>query len=257
MVFPLPKVGVNLYSNFADTEGLIDSFKIQVNQKSIKPSVHVRTFMYPLKVVDGYEQVDYDAKAIDVTQAFKSCGISDKQMMSPWANLDDIDTIHTKLIACNHPTLNPLIGKVMGDDISEAMYWESQIVYSWQQTFKANSTTAISHSYKPLVGGSVHLDKSQYDDFCMDSTLTKSFGKDSYQPYSALEYILTTGANWAKPIGKFTLTIERDDDEIVSLCWKNQGQLKKIGANTFQVSTQNFTPKHDLHIAFIQNYTSE
>lgn len=47
--------------------------------------------------------------------------------------------------------------------------WSSQLIYSWKQTFKANSLTKIQHEYKPLVGGSVALYPDEYNQqFCMD-----------------------------------------------------------------------------------------
>ena len=69
-------------------------------------------------------------------------------------------------------------------------------------------------------------------------------------PYAALGYILTTGANWAKSIADFKVTIERDKDELVSFCW--DGAVKKISPTQFQIVEQNFTPKQDLEIIFVQ-----
>ena len=59
-------------------------------------------------------------------------------------------------------------------------------------------------------------------------------------------YILTTGANWAKPIGKFKLTIDREPNTVISLCWDKS--LRKVGPNRFQAVKENFLPKKDLDI---------
>lgn len=69
-------------------------------------------------------------------------------------------------------------------------------------------------------------------------------------PYSALGYILTTGANWAKPIQDFKLTIERDANELVSFCWK--GKVQKFSPTRFQILEKNFIPKQDLKIIFVK-----
>ncbi len=251
ILFPLPPVAAAIDSAYTDTKGLIESFKVSVNGKAVTPTVHVRTFMYPVKVVHGYEQIDYDATPIDVTKAFKECGLTQAELMTPWANPEGIYAINKRLSNCNHPALTPLIGAPSDDDY---VHWESQVIYSWQQTFKAGKTTHVHHSYAPLVGGTVHMSSSsgEYEEFCVDDALQKALDNGNPHPYGALGYILTTGANWAKPIKHFSLTIERDSDKYVSLCWKNQGKLKKIGANKFQVKTKNFVPKHDLHIAFIK-----
>ena len=106
--------------------------------------------------------------------------------------------------------------------------WSSQVIYSWKQTFKANGLTKIHHEYKPLVGGSVALYPDEYNQqFCMDKQFKQGLKASAENsPFSALGYILTTGANWAKPIENFKLTIERDKDELVSFCW--DGQVKKL-----------------------------
>ncbi len=69
--------------------------------------------------------------------------------------------------------------------------------------------------------------------------------------HHALSYILTTGANWAKPISNFKLTVERDPNELVSFCWKGKGKVKKVSATTFEIKETNFVPTHDFDVAFI------
>ncbi|WP_394804211.1 DUF4424 family protein [Acinetobacter johnsonii] len=76
--------------------------------------------------------------------------------------------------------------------------------------------------------------------------------KSQYAPYQALGYILKTGANWAKPIQSFKLTIERDPNELVSFCWN--GQVKKISSTQFQMTEKNFVPKQDLDIIFVRKF---
>ena len=41
-----PEVSLYDYGDFADTAGLINTFKIYANGKEIKPQVHVREFLY-------------------------------------------------------------------------------------------------------------------------------------------------------------------------------------------------------------------
>lgn len=65
-----------------------------------------------------------------------------------------------------------------------------------------------------------------------------------------MSYILTTGANWAKPIENFKLTIERDVNELVSFCW--DGSVKKISATQFQMIKKNFKPQKDIDIIFVK-----
>ncbi len=61
----------------------------------------------------------------------------------------------------------------------------------------------------------------------MDKQFAAGLKKASAEnsPCSALGYILTTGANWAKPIENFKLTTERDHDEQVSCCWHGEVEI--------------------------------
>ena len=110
----------------------------------------------------------------------------------------------------------------------------------------------VKHQYQPLVGGSVSLYEDRYfDQFCMDSHFKKGLKKSQteHSPYQALSYILSTGANWAKPIQDFKLTIERDKGELVSFCWN--GKVNKISPTQFQMVEKNFVPKQDLDVIFV------
>lgn len=133
--------------------------------------------------------------------------------------------------------------------------WSSQVIYSWKQIFKANSTTRVQHQYAPLVGGYVSVyPEEDVKQYCMDQSFRQGLkkAKSERAPYSALGYILKTGANWAKPIQHFKLTIERAPNELVSFCWA--GKVKKISATQFQIIEKNFLPRQDLDIVFVQKF---
>lgn len=201
--------------------------------------MHVRTFI----------RKDENEQDIDVTNEFKHCGFSQKEMLNPWSreSYEYLD-FQNKLRRCNNPKIQQLLPKSDGD----VVWWSSQVIYSWKQTFKANSITQVHHRYKPLVGGSVAVyPQENIKQYCMDSQFQAGLKKAKMQnsPYSALGYILTTGANWAQPIQDFKLTIERDNGELVSFCWK--GKVNKISPTQFQMIEKNFVPKQDLDIIFV------
>ncbi|MCU0188930.1 DUF4424 domain-containing protein, partial [Citrobacter freundii] len=189
ILFPLPRIDNFFESDFAHTEELLKSFKIVVDGKNIKPDMHVRTFI----------QKDEKSPLIDTTEEFKQCGFSEKDMLNPWArnNYDyDYDYYVDKLKQCKTPNIQKILAKFKKDDV---IPWSSQVIYSWKQTFKANGLTKIQHEYKPLVGGSVALYPDEYNQqFCMDKQFKQGLKKASAEnsPFSALGYILTTGANW-------------------------------------------------------------
>nr|WP_180162988.1 DUF4424 family protein [Acinetobacter sp. YH12069] len=239
VLFPLPKVENFFESDFANTEKLLKSFKVQVNGKTIQPEMHVRTFI----------QKNAKTAPIDMTESFKQCGFTEKNMLNPWSRQDvEYETFETKLRRCKNVALQ----KVLPKDPNETISWSSQVIYSWKQTFKANALTRVQHQYAPLVGGSVALYPDEYNkSYCMDQNFKAGLrkAKSQHAPFQALGYILKTGANWAKPIQDFKLTIERDAGELVSFCWA--GKVKKISATQFQMVEKNFVPKQDLDIIFV------
>ncbi|HFC8486488.1 TPA: DUF4424 family protein [Neisseria subflava] len=241
VLFPLPIVPAVTVSDFADTKGLVDSFRIYVNGKSVRPQAHVRAY---------FER--RNGSLVDVTADLKKCGLSDQELMHPWTKKQDGEKIDSKIGACRSAKVQSMLSK----QTDELSYWSSQIIYSWKQTFKAGSVTEIKHQYTPLVGGSflpslkAKDSKAFIDEYCMDENFLNNFKNVTEEKvYHHLGYILTTGANWAKPIGKFTLTIDREPNTVISLCWDKS--LRKVGPNRFQAVKENFLPKKDLDIIFV------
>nr|WP_320159408.1 DUF4424 family protein [Acinetobacter sp. S40] len=245
VLFPLPKVGSSRESDFAHTEALIKSFKVRVNQKPIDVSIHVRAFLLPL---NQKGELDWKKASVDVTQELKKCGFSDQELMNPWTQKISEELISQRVFQCKQPRVQKLLKPYhQGDTI----YWEAQIIYSWRQLFRANSVTHVQHQYQPLVGGSVYLDDEIAKDHCVDQSFKNALDKteNPHPPYMGLSYIVKTGANWAKPIGNFNMIIERNKNELVSLCWK--GKIKKLNATQFNFSENNFMPSQDINIIFV------
>lgn len=243
VLFPLPIVPAVTVSDFADTKGLVDSFRIYADGKPVRPQVHVRAY---------FERSN--GSLVDVTSDLKKCGLSDQELMHPWTKKQDGEKIDSKIGACRSAKVQSMLSK----QTDELSYWSSQIIYSWKQTFKAGSVTEIKHQYTPLVGGSflpslkAKDSKAFIDEYCMDENFLKNFKNVKEEKvYHYLGYVLTTGANWAKPIGKFTLTIDREPNTVISLCWDKS--LRKVGPNRFQAVKENFLPKKDLDIIFVYN----
>lgn len=245
ILFPMPAIPSFTDSDYADTNATYDSFQVWVNGKLINPDLHVRTFMRPIVVKDGDRT--YSETSVDTTEIFKFCGLNEADMRGPWTYQVETEYVNQRLLNCNNKKLDRFI-----DDREDPYIdWDSQVIYSWEQKFKANTVTEIKHTYTPLVGGSVHLGEEQFADFCVDASTKQGLNKSGPRPYQALSYILTTGANWAKPITNFKLTVERDPNELVSFCWKGKGKVKKIGPTTFEIKESNFMPTHDFDVAFI------
>ena len=244
VLFPLPIVPAFIDYDFADTKGLVDSFRIYADGKPVRPQTHVRAY---------FER--RNGLLVDVTADLKKCGLSDQELMHPWTQKQDGEKIGSKIRACRSAKVQSMLPK-QTDELPD---WSAQIIYSWKQTFKANAVTEIKHQYTPLVGGSflpslkAKDSKAFIDEYCMDENFLKNFKtvEEGSKLYHYLGYVLTTGANWAKPIGKFTLTIDREPNTVLSLCWDKS--LRKVGPNRFQAVKENFLPKKDLDIIFVYN----
>lgn len=141
----------------------------------------------------------------------------------------------------------------------EMQAYAHQITHHWMQTFPAKQVVSVVHEYTPGVGGAVEygMQGEETGKFCIDKDLQqwmKQLEKTNYKVSTdVIEYILTTGANWKGPIGKFKLTVKKSDpNEKLSFCGTG---VKKIDAKTFVMEKTNFTPKQDLHIIYLKPYT--
>ena len=236
ILFPLPKIENGQDGLFADTEGLLDDFQVRVNGEKIRPERHVRTY---------YEKQNGEFR--DVTEVFKRCGLTDFEMMSPWSNDQEFKRrIADTLDQCKQAGL-PKQGRG---------WFYTEIIYSWPQTFKAGSITEVYHEYQPLVGGSAMTAADlQREKFCVDNAflrgLTRLRQQQDMTGDSTLGYVLTTGAQWAQPIQKFRMVIEKEPNQLVSFCWKGQGKVKKLNNTQFEVTETNFLPTHDLDVIYV------
>jgi hypothetical protein len=146
--------------------------------------------------------------------------------------------------------------------------WTMKSAYWWKTTFPNGKDIHVSHQYNTSVGimsGVIFLDdgkpsgetyETYKQKYCIDEAFVKTTQKllkeatdEKYYQERWISYILTTGNNWAGPIGKFTLTIDKDKpDNYISFCGDN---VKKIGPTTFQMSATDFSPTRDLEILML------
>jgi hypothetical protein len=146
--------------------------------------------------------------------------------------------------------------------------WTLKTTYFWQQTFPAGRELAVEHRYTPSVGESAGTRWGSSDfandpsyaksraHYCVDDGFPASVRKtmkpgDDYAQLmeERIEYILTSGANWAKPIGTFKMVIDKGAPaNIVSFCGEG---VRKISATQFEVDHANFTPTRDVSILIL------
>ncbi|HEV7275352.1 MAG TPA: DUF4424 domain-containing protein [Devosiaceae bacterium] len=157
--------------------------------------------------------------------------------------------------------------------------WTLRSTYAWEAEFPAGDTVTVEHSYKPSVGGTVAVTflappYEGYDPasdyakkYCTDESFLNAVRRtlpDSDEPYGApfteswLSYVWSTGANWAGPIGRFHLTIEKGAPEnLVSFCW--DGEVTKTSPTTFEMSAEDWYPPWDreLEVLILQRRQDE
>jgi len=166
-----------------------------------------------------------------------------------------------------------LAGDEQYDDTGKGMQhhliplWRVQDKYWWRQRFPAGRDLIVEHRYVPGAGGSVqNLLASEFrrsDDpdrramiarYCIDqaflAAVARSAKPDSALPDRWIDYILTTGANWAKPIGSFRLVVDKGKPgNLVSFC---ETGVKKTGPTQYEVRHRNWRPTRDLHVLIIE-----
>jgi hypothetical protein len=147
--------------------------------------------------------------------------------------------------------------------------WNVEDKYWWTQTFVPGRNVRIDHRYVPGAGGSVESaiafpqfrntddTKAMIAEYCIDKAFIAAVDKRSAKgadepmmPERNIDYILTTGGNWAKPIGTFRLVVDKGAAKnLVSFCGDG---IKKIGSTQFEVVKKNWRPTSDLHVLIIE-----
>jgi len=208
---------------------------------------------------------------VDRTALLRSMGIP----LAP--QLESTDQALDKLPRAQQDQLAKL-GLVIADDYDNgdgkgtthhvSATWTLKTTYYWQQTFPAGRTMVIDHHYTPAVGGSAGTSWGSPDfakdptyaqqraHYCVDDSFLASVRKTipADSTYSTMmeeriEYILTSGANWAAPIGHFHMVIDKGDPtRLISFCGTG---VHKISPTQFEVNYTNFVPKQNVSILIL------
>lgn len=130
--------------------------------------------------------------------------------------------------------------------------WTTNITFYWRQTFPAGRTVEIRHAYRP-VPRYFFTDVSEIKSggmrakYCPDQAFlaaARAKARQGTLSGAELRFVLKTGRNWAGPIGRFTLTVGKQDPKaIVSTCFEG---LRRTSNASFTSTRLNFWPKDDL-----------
>jgi hypothetical protein len=147
-------------------------------------------------------------------------------------------------------------------------FWTLKTTYYWTQVFPAGRDLVVEHRYTPSVGqsagsglGMSWLKGKELADFrrkyCIDDAFMAAVdkvqaraGKDALVFTEArLDYILSSGGNWSRPIGDFHLSVDKGHaDTLVSFCATG---VRRTGPTRFESHLTDFRPSQDLHILFL------
>ncbi len=146
--------------------------------------------------------------------------------------------------------------------------WSARTTYYWMQTFPAQRELIIEHRYKPSVGGSAQtavgadyatpaMLQDYRERYCVDAPFQRAAaamqrryaGGNGVVSEYRLGYILKTGANWAGPIGRFRLTVDKGaPSNLVSFCADG---VRKVSPTRFEVNKADFWPQRDLDVLIL------
>jgi hypothetical protein len=147
--------------------------------------------------------------------------------------------------------------------------WSVQDRYWWRQVFPAGRGLRVEHRYVPGAGGSVTTPlafkelrntadgrwaKARY---CPDAAFFAALDRhnrnpdqDPGLPDRRIDYVLTTGGNWARPIGDFRLVVDKGKPgNFVSFC---ETGVRKISPTQFEVRHRNWRPTRDLNVLIVE-----
>lgn len=149
--------------------------------------------------------------------------------------------------------------------------WTLKTTHYRTQVFPAGLALDVDHRYAPAVGGSAFSDfgdpeaaDSDYaaehaTQYCADAAFQAGAARlrrqGQYLTETWIDYVLTTGANWAEPIGEFRLVVDKGEaGNLVSFCGEN---VRRISETQFEMRRTNFIPTRDLSVVIVSGVSLE
>jgi hypothetical protein len=166
-----------------------------------------------------------------------------------------------------------------GGDTITAL-WTLRSKFYHQQVFPSKKEIVVEQTYAPSVGAAsgVYFDKTnltgesltQYQKkYCTDAgflraadLLTKRIAaaqakganlpRDLRTEQTYFGYVITSGGNWAGPIGKFHLVIDKAyADNLVSFCGDG---FKKVSGTRYETTKTNYLPDRNIDVLILDKH---
>lgn len=239
VAFPIPQ-------HFYDPTGhikhypVLSDFKVIVNGKEQKYNVRTRALL---------GDKDYTSLLNELKISIRDFG--------------DENRFYRKLSKIDQKKLLDL-GLVSDEPRSRKMpEWAVETIYYWTQSFPANSTTRIKHTYEPIPSFRLHYVspsrgvKELSNSLCVNQEELISWIKKENQgilplnerfSINTIDYILTTANHWKRPIKEFHLIIDGKAWR-ASSCFE-KSKLKRINEHSIEITINDFAPQEEIEVFF-------
>jgi hypothetical protein len=259
VAFPMPDVTGDEYDTMAIPDPAKDNFlhfATRVDGKPVDSQLEQRAFLE----AEGKPEVE-------ITERLKSLGVP----LVPTR-----EAAGAALSALSEPQRKSLVDAEIvyaeesdagkGPQVEWDPRWTLRSKFWRRQVFPAAKDILVEQTYTPGTGGQGSLsfgapnlsaaEGSRYrETYCTDGPFTRAaqalYRKVGWQAGETyLSYVITSGANWAGPIGTFRLVVDKGDPQtLVSFCGDG---VKKIGPTTFEMIAKDYTPRRDIDVLFIK-----
>lgn len=250
VAFPMPDLQGGIESDVALEDPLQMPFTTTVNGRRVATNVEQKALL----------------NGVDHTGLLRGLGVPP----SPRG-----DATMRALAALPQPQIDMLIEMGLVEDrswtdggvrnLELAPLWTLKTTHYWTQVFPAGRELDVRHRYTPAVGGSAGslfgdpaMESAEYASeaaarYCTDDAFRagarRMRARGLYLSETWVDYILTTGANWAEPIGDFRLVVDKGSSRnLVSFCGEG---VRKISPTRFEIRRQNYTPNRDLSVLIL------
>jgi hypothetical protein len=267
VAFPLPVMYIGEEGNYVlpdnrDPINFID-FQVTADGQRVEPSVEIKATRFGLDVSELLKRhgipltllAENDDATVALHEKLNDLPDDAKQELERYGVIDWT----TSSGADNKPLAST--------------HWQTHITFYWFQTFPAGRTIEVTHRYHPVPRyfffSAEDLDSAEMrEKYCFDQAfadaaraMLKRAAQGHENDYSAilqgreLKYVLTTAENWLGPIQKFNLKVEKPSpDALVSLCAES---IKKTSPTSFELTEENYSPRGDLNVLFLQPLPSD
>jgi hypothetical protein len=254
VAFPLPAIDLASYAEVpiqppADDPLNFVGFTVSVDGAPVTPALATRATL----------------QGRDVTAALADRGI-------PVSLFDE--TLYPKLLALPEAERAAMEAETLAyyEPEYDSVYpqWVQESTFAWTQTFPAGRETIVEHTYGPVVGNRFVSDYTLARDnadeaawlarYCVDeadkaaiAALLDAYaasGHDRLAVVDEIGYVLSTGANWAGPIGRFRLGIDAGDPG--NLLFTCMPDLARDADGRYVFESSDFVPEGDLWLLIVR-----